>query len=141
MGLFAPALKAQPVGPETLAEGFAHAWNAHDAKAFADLFSPDADWITVSGVRVKGRAEIQSALGKEHATWARTRAMNAMDIEARSIRPDLALVFFKWEIVGSVDLTARPATVFRGNTVMVAEKQIGRWIVVAGQAARASATR
>src|SRR4029453_3729816 len=35
------------------------AWNRHDAKAYADLFTEDADLVNVGGWRWKGRAEIE----------------------------------------------------------------------------------
>jgi len=134
---FTAGFEAQPLGPEALAENFVQAWNTHDAKAFGDLFSEDADWIPVSGVRVKGRGEIQSVLGKEHVTWARTTAIKVADIEVRLIGHDLALVLFRWEIVSKADAEGKTASPLRGNTMMVAGKRANRWIVIAGQAARA----
>src|SRR6188508_1006753 len=40
----------------------AAAWNRHDAKAYADLFTEDADVVNVVGWWWKGRAEIESKL-------------------------------------------------------------------------------
>ena len=48
----------QTLGPEALVDGFLRAFNAHDAKAFGSLFTEDADWVSVAGIRVKGRAGI-----------------------------------------------------------------------------------
>jgi uncharacterized protein (TIGR02246 family) len=130
------APRAQPSGPQTLAHGFVRAWNAHHANAFGALFSEDADWVPASGVRVKGRAEIQSLLGREHLTWARTTTMSANEIEVRLVGQEAAVVLFTWEIVGSGDTTASR---FRGNTMMVAAKRSDRWLAVAGQVARLTA--
>lgn len=34
------------------------AWNAHDGKAFAAPFAPDADYVVVNGTYIKGREVI-----------------------------------------------------------------------------------
>src|SRR5215213_7476556 len=36
------------------------AWNAGDSKAFAAPFAEDADYVVVNGMRIKGRATIDS---------------------------------------------------------------------------------
>ena len=134
---FAAPFEAQPLGAEALAWNFVRAWNTHDAQALGGLFSEDANWVPVSGVRVKGRGEIQSVLEREHLTWARTTTMKAADIEVRPIGRDLALVLFNWEIVSTADAAGKTASPLRGNTMMVAAKRANRWMAIAGQAARA----
>ncbi len=34
-------------------------WNAHDGKAFAAPFAPDADYVVVNGMNLKGREVIE----------------------------------------------------------------------------------
>lgn len=126
---------AQSGGPEQLAEAFVRAWNAHDAKAFGNMFAEDADWVPVSGARVKGRSQIELLLGKEHSTWARTTSLKAADIQVRPIARDLALVFFTWRIGSTKGPDDQTAAAFRGNTLLVASRQANRWIAIAGQAA------
>lgn len=46
-------------------EGFATAWNNHDMDSFGKLFAPDADFVNVTGIHMKGRNEIQS-----HHSWS-----------------------------------------------------------------------
>ena len=133
-----PGTEAQPAGPETVVDAFVRAWNSHDAKTFGDVFSEDAP---ASGVRVKGRGEIQSFLRKEHLTWARTTAMKAADVEVKSIGPDLVVVLFRWDIVGAPDADGKAVGPFRGSTLFVAASQANRWTVVAGQVATAPSAR
>ena len=137
----AVATQAQPAGPETLVDAFVRAWNSHDAKAFGDMFSDNAHWVTASGVRVKGRAEIQAFLGNEHITWARTTAMKAADVEVKSIGADLAVVFFRWDIAAVADGDGKAVSSFRGSTLFVAAYQANRWRVVAGQVASAPSAK
>lgn len=138
---FVPGTQAQPAGPETVVDAFVRAWNSHDAKAFGDVFSEDAHWVTASGVRVKGRGEIRSFLGKEHLTWARTTTMKAADVEVKSIGPDLAVVLFRWDIGGAADADGKAVGTFRGSTLFVAASQANRWTVVTGQVATAPSAR
>lgn len=138
---FAVGLKAQPARVESLVEAFVSAWNNHDAKAFGEMFSDDVHWVTASGARVKGRADVESFLGKEHLTWARTTTMAASDIEAKPLGQDLAVVLFRWKIVGAGRPGATAAPAYEGNTLFVGTKQGNRWTIVAGQVSNAATVK
>lgn len=53
-----------PAGAGALVDAFARAWNTHDGSAFGLLYADDADWVMVSGERLKGRTAIEQALAK-----------------------------------------------------------------------------
>ena len=114
-----------------LADAFVHAWSTHDVGAFGRLYADDADWVTVGGDTHKGRLAVEGALAKEHASWARTTTLRATDVVVRAIDAGNATVMFKWEITRSEE-KGKP---LRGHTLLVAAKQEGRWIIIAGQAA------
>lgn len=137
----AAPIQAQPAGPETLVDVFVRAWNNHDAKAFGEMFSETAHWVTASGVRVKGRPEIQAFLGNEHITWARTTTMKAADVEVRFIGADVAVVFFRWDIVDVANRDGKGVSSFRGSTLFVAANEANRWSVAAGQVASAPSAK
>ena len=59
---------AQAEGPRAVVDGFIHAWNSHDMKAFGELFTEDADFVNVVGKWWKGRARIQAEHERSHAT-------------------------------------------------------------------------
>ncbi|MEU0564689.1 SgcJ/EcaC family oxidoreductase [Nonomuraea sp. NPDC005983] len=44
-----------------LLAGLGEAWNRGDAAAYASLFTPDADYITFFGLRLRGRQAIEDA--------------------------------------------------------------------------------
>jgi hypothetical protein len=52
-------LPSSAAGPSAeavvLVDDFVRSFNAHDAKGFGLLFTDDADWVSVAGIRVKGR--------------------------------------------------------------------------------------
>lgn len=121
--------------PGDLATRFAAAWNAHDSAAFAALMATDADWVTASGVRLRGRAQIQAFLAEEHELWAHRTTMRALNIRVRSLDRKTAVVLFEWEIATPRGPGEAPL-VSRGNNLFVASDDKG-WIIVAGQVARA----
>ena len=125
----------QSSDPQALVQGFAAAWNAHDADAFEKLFSAQADWVTAAGSRVKGHAAIRDYLSREHQTWARTTTMRASNVVVRLLAPDVAVILFEWEIARAQNSAGKVAAPSRGNNIFVATRQDDQWIVVAGQVA------
>jgi hypothetical protein len=77
-------------------------------------------------------------LGKEHLTWARATTMTASDIESRLIGRDLAVVLFRWKIVGTGQAGAQAFPRYEGNTLFVGTKRGGRWMILAGQVSNAA---
>jgi uncharacterized protein (TIGR02246 family) len=124
---------AQVRGPDEVVDLFARAWNAHDMKAFCDVLTEDADWVTVAGARLKGRTEIQAFLDKEHNGWARTTSMKTKGVTTRVLGADAASVFFNWEITRAVGGDGQPSAPSRGVNLFVVAKHGSGWKVVAGQ--------
>jgi uncharacterized protein (TIGR02246 family) len=108
-------------------------------KAFGDVLSDDADWVTVAGTRIKGRTEIQAFLDKEQNGWARTTAISTNGAAVRILGPDAVAVHFNWEITGATGRDGQPAAPSRGVSLFVVARQASDWRVVAGQVAIARA--
>jgi uncharacterized protein (TIGR02246 family) len=123
--------QARAAEPDALVNGFVAAWNSHDAAAFGKLFAADADWVTASGLRLRGRDRIQAYLAEEHATWAKTTRMQVTNVHLRRLNPDTVTVFFEWEITDAAAGSSR-----RGNNVFVATRSGAGWSIGAGQVAR-----
>lgn len=51
--------------PEDLPRAFAHVWGARDARALADMFTPDAEFLSLTGGIAEGREEIAELLAGE----------------------------------------------------------------------------
>ena len=94
----------------------------------------DADWVTASGIRLLGRDKIQAYLADEHATWAKTTTMRAMNVHVCSLNRDSAVVLFDWEIATPAE-DGGASSVARGNNQFVAVRD-GGWRIVSGQVAR-----
>lgn len=66
-------------------------WNSGDGAAFAAPFAPDADYVIVNGVKVKGRAVIEAGHQQIFDTIYKG-SNNSMTVEdIRFIRPDVAI--------------------------------------------------
>ncbi len=64
------------------AERFAKAFNAGDAKAVAELWTPDGEYIDESGRSIKGRAAIE----KEYAAFIKARPRARLQVSVESVR-------------------------------------------------------
>ena len=129
-----PGMSITPA-PDGVVIGFVAAWNSHSPAAFGQLMAADADWVTASGQRLRGREPIQEYLAEEHATWAKTTTMKALSVHVRLIDDKTAVVMFEWQIRTPGAAGAEP-TVTHGNNLFVAVKN-GDWLIVSGQVARA----
>lgn len=119
--------------PEAIPKAFSAAWAQGDAEALGHLMSKDVDFVTVGGTWLHGRSDF--ALYHQRLLQGRFRgsAIEPLEIKVRSVRPDLAFVRWSWRMTGdrNFDGSPRPARV--GLMSMLAEKQNGRWTVIASQ--------
>ena len=124
----------QPTGPKSVAEGWVKAFNAHDAVAFGRLYTEDADWVNVVGVRVKSREHIQAAHKEAFETYFRQANITTLSISERLVRPDVAIVHLNWALKGQVDTeSGKEAPPRRGIVTVLAVKQQDSWKIAAGQ--------
>lgn len=121
-------------GPEALIDGFVSAFNAHDADAFGRLFAEDADWVSVVGIRVTGRRDIQDEHADAFRKYFSEATLTATDHTVRSLGPDLAVVHFTWALTGEGedehDSEREPR---RGIIVIVAARESKGWRIKVGQ--------
>lgn len=123
---------------EITVDMFAQAWNSHDISGFGRIFAEDADWVTATGVKVKGRKEIQSALASEHSTWAKTSSMSITSSSVRRTGQNDAVLYFDWKITGAIDRDGKPTTPSHGVSLLVVTRKSAGWQIAAGQVTRRS---
>lgn len=69
------------------------AWSAGDATAWASLFTPDADFVTFSGINLAGRDGIEAAHRALFSGPMRGSALTGFDTgKVRFLHPDVAVV-------------------------------------------------
>ena len=100
------------------------AWNAGDGEAFAASFADDADFVTIRGEHLRGRATI----GAGHAAIFRTiyaGSTNHLSMEAaRLLRSDVALV----RVYSTLDAPHGPlAGQHHARFTLVLTKEAGGW--------------
>jgi uncharacterized protein (TIGR02246 family) len=112
---------------EVVAQRFLEAWNAHAPSIFTVAVDSDADWIHARGAKLRGRADIESYLAREHSTRARETRMVPLGIESRLLCEGVAIVALSWQI------SRENEAAFRGMTQFIAQKTGSRWVVISGQ--------
>ena len=108
------------------------AWNRHDAKAYADLFSEDGDCVNVVGWWWKGRAEIEKKLTAAYAFVFRESVLTIGEVEIKFAASDMAVAHVRWTMVGAHTPEAIPKPQ-QGIQTQLLQKQNGKWLIVAFQ--------
>lgn len=107
------------------------AWDQGDAKAYSEIFTPDADYVTFFGEHLKGRGEIADA---HQALWegplrGSKLIADLREMKLRFLGPDIALahatgaVLMRWQ-------KKAPASRDSINTNVLV-KQNGEWKIAA----------
>lgn len=110
----------------------AEAWNRHDAKAYASLFSADCDAVNVTGAWWNGRAELERNLAAAQATAFKDSSLTLTDVQVRFLAPRFALMHMRWAMTG---VTSQPGSAQpkQGIQTLVLHKQDGAWLIDALQ--------
>jgi uncharacterized protein (TIGR02246 family) len=110
------------------------AWNAHDAHAYAQLFTADATLISALGRQLQSRAEIEARLGDAFASvFAQTR-LHIEGVDARSLSDDVALVYVRWSMTGVKGPDGSGGNRSQqGIQTQILRKSDGRWLVLSYQ--------
>ena len=104
-------------------------WNSHDMKVFASPFAEDADFVNVAGQWLRGRQEIADRQDERF----RSSRLRADRISIRFVRPDVAVVHFRWETAGDRGPDGWGVAVRHGITTFLASEDQGRWRFDAAQ--------
>ena len=108
------------------------AWNHHDAKAYANLFTEDGEVVNVVGWWWKGRAEIEKKLTDAHAFVFRESALTITDVKVRFLTPQIAVGHVLWTMVGARTPKGIPEPQ-QGIQIQVLEKEAGKWLITSFQ--------
>ena len=108
------------------------AWNKHDAKAYATLFTEKGDCVNVVGWWWKGRAEIEKKLTDAYVYVFKESALTITNVDIRFLTPDVAVAHVQWTMTGARTPSGIP-TPQQGLQTHVLQKQDGQWLIAAFQ--------
>lgn len=119
-------------GLRAIATQWEQAWNKHDMKALAALFTADADFVNVGARHWKGRKEIEA----QHA--ARLNQFLESDwttkeVTVQFLKQDVALVHVAWSLKGDKDPDGTPREPREGVFTWVVVKESADWLIRAAQ--------
>jgi uncharacterized protein (TIGR02246 family) len=100
------------------------AFNAHDAKRFAKFYAEDADWMSTSGERLRGRAAIEMRFANLFSESPAVRTNVSVE-SRRLLSPGIALEDGTWELLGRNE-DGLPS---KGYYTMVLVKEHGQWLI------------
>ena len=109
------------------------AWNRHDAKAYAALFTEDGDCVNVVGWWWRGRSQIESKLTEAYAFVFRESALTVGEVSLRWLNPELAVVHVRWTMTGARTPQGIPAPQQGIQTQLVQKQAGGKWLIAAFQ--------
>src|SRR5262249_30232052 len=108
------------------------AWNRHDAKAYAALFTEDGDCVNVVGWWWKGRAEIEKKLTAAYAFVFRESVLTITNVDVRLLTPTVAIAHVRWTMTGARTPQGY-AKVQQGLQTQTVVKSDGKWLIAAFQ--------
>lgn len=113
---------------------FVDAWNAHDGNALGQVFTEDGDFVGISGIPWHGPAEIARVHSEQFAGRYDKSAFAVDGTPGIAfIKPDVALVHWRWTISGVRDANGAPVAPYRGIFTWVVINRGGLWQVRAAQ--------
>lgn len=111
----------------------AEAWNAHDAVAYANLFTDDGDVVNVLGWWWRGRAEIQSKMSAAFAWVFLDSQLTITEVHTRFINSSTAITHVRWTLDGAKAPPGATAAPREGIQIQVLRKLDGAWLIASFQ--------
>jgi len=112
---------------------FAECWNRHDMEAFAELFTPDAEFVNVVGLWWKGRDEIKKAHEFTHATMFKDSQLTISDVSVRFPAETIAIARCRWVLEGHVSPEGKTLPARNGILVHVLSRNLETWSIMDSQ--------
>ena len=108
------------------------AWNHHDAKAYANLFTEDGDCVNVVGWWWKGRAEIEKKLTDAYVYVFKESTLTITNVDIRFVTLDVAVAHVRWTMTGARTPSGLPVPQ-QGIQTHLLQRVGGQWLIAAFQ--------
>jgi len=110
----------------------AAAWNQHDARAYANLFSEDGDAVNLVGWWWRGRPEIERKIREGFEFVFAKSTLTITDVDVRFLSPSMAVAHVRWTMVGAKSLPNMPEP-REGIQLQILTKQPNGWLIASFQ--------
>ena len=110
-----------------------NAWNKHDAKAYANLFTEDGDCVNIVGWWWKGRHEIEQKLSAAYKFVFAQSVLKINDVDVRFLSDDIAVAHVHWTLTGAKTPGAIPKPQVGLQTHVLQKQADGRWLIAVFQ--------
>jgi uncharacterized protein (TIGR02246 family) len=109
-------------------------WNDHNAHAYAQLFTSDADIVNVVGWWWKSRAELEQKLDKGFRFVFARSHLRIDDVAIRFLTAEVAIAHVQWSMTGAVSPDGSGGNVpQKGIQTQTLHKTAGGWLIAAFQ--------
>lgn len=117
-----------------VAAKFVTLWNAHAMERLADIFAPDADFVNVIGMRMKGVEQIVGVHVALHEKRMRQTTLTSDEVSVRFLAPSVAVVHDTWTLTGDPGAPGwKIGDQRRGILLHVMQKTGAGWRIAASQ--------
>lgn len=108
------------------------AWNRHESKIYAGLFTEDCDVVNLPGWRWKGRDELERKLAAGYAFVFRDTTLTIGVVDVRFLSRDIAVAHAAWTMSGAHTPPGIPEPRM-GIQTLVLQKPAGKWLIAVFQ--------
>lgn len=96
-------------------------------------FTPDADFVNVEGMWMRGAQEINRVHTKASTTWLKDAKITLIELTVRFVRPDVVIVRQLHEMTGSQSPSGENLPPHKQLSIRVLVKENGKWMTTAFQ--------
>lgn len=121
-------LLPSPAAIDRLANAYIMAWNAHDAHAFAQTYTPDADLTNVFGKSAHGRDGIEKLVGAAFSSFFGKSVQARDETTIRFLTPTIASVDIRWSMTGAT-VPGWPAVQHGLQSWIIMQQSDGSWLI------------
>jgi uncharacterized protein (TIGR02246 family) len=112
----------------------ADTWNRHDAHAYVQLFTDDADVVNVLGWWWRGRPTLEARLAQAFSFVFKDSRLTITEVTIRYLTPDIAVAHVRWTMTGAKSPDGSTANIpQQGIQTQVLRKQDGVWRIIVFQ--------
>lgn len=120
------------IQPQEIPARFVEAWNRKDARAIADLFTENADFVNVVGIWWQNSEEIYKAHEYGLSVIFPQSRLTLGKVKVKMLHPEIAIIHARMNLVGQTEKKGETAQ--RHNLFLfVARNNGGEWLCESAQ--------